>query len=154
MVLDQKWLFFQTFFFRQYRHGKCLSLYSRTKKAFLGYKKKKLKKSKNWHFSKVVNPWFRSKINHFSKLFFLMIRRPPRSTLSSSSAASDVYKRQAFSRLQKQEVQKVEILTFFQRVNPCFWSKNGQFSPFFFRHFKPGKCILWYSRTKKRFSRL
>ena len=26
--------------------------------------------------------------------FFLMIRRPPRSTLSSSSAASDVYKRQ------------------------------------------------------------
>ena len=28
------------------------------------------------------------------KIFFLMIRRPPRSTLSSSSAASDVYKRQ------------------------------------------------------------
>ena len=29
-------------------------------------------------------------------LYFLMIRRPPRSTLSSSSAASDVYKRQIF----------------------------------------------------------
>ena len=28
------------------------------------------------------------------RFFFLMIRRPPRSTLSSSSAASDVYKRQ------------------------------------------------------------
>ena len=28
--------------------------------------------------------------------FFLMIRRPPRSTLDRSSAASDVYKRQAF----------------------------------------------------------
>src|SRR5674536_404719 len=28
-----------------------------------------------------------------------MIRRPPRSTLSSSSAASDVYKRQVFQRL-------------------------------------------------------
>src|SRR5665648_1254385 len=28
-----------------------------------------------------------------------MIRRPPRSTLSSSSAASDVYKRQTLSRL-------------------------------------------------------
>ena len=27
--------------------------------------------------------------------FFLMIRRPPRSTLDRSSAASDVYKRQA-----------------------------------------------------------
>ena len=30
--------------------------------------------------------------------FFLMIRRPPRSTQSRSSAASDVYKRQDFSR--------------------------------------------------------
>ena len=28
--------------------------------------------------------------------FFLMIRRPPRSTLDRSSAASDVYKRQAY----------------------------------------------------------
>eukprot|EP00656_Telonema_subtile_P007301 TRINITY_DN13424_c0_g1_i1.p1 TRINITY_DN13424_c0_g1~~TRINITY_DN13424_c0_g1_i1.p1 ORF type:complete len:130 (-),score=10.10 TRINITY_DN13424_c0_g1_i1:70-459(-) len=32
--------------------------------------------------------------NVVSSLFVLMIRRPPRSTLSSSSAASDVYKRQ------------------------------------------------------------
>ena len=29
--------------------------------------------------------------------FFLMIRRPPRSTQSRSSAASDVYKRQSLS---------------------------------------------------------
>ena len=29
------------------------------------------------------------------RVFFLMIRRPPRSTLDRSSAASDVYKRQA-----------------------------------------------------------
>ena len=32
--------------------------------------------------------------SYFSYLFFLMIRRPPRSTLDRSSAASDVYKRQ------------------------------------------------------------
>ena len=31
--------------------------------------------------------------------FFLMIRRPPRSTLDRSSAASDVYKRQEFNLL-------------------------------------------------------
>ena len=30
----------------------------------------------------------------FYVFFFLMIRRPPRSTLDRSSAASDVYKRQ------------------------------------------------------------
>ena len=32
----------------------------------------------------------------FETVFFLMIRRPPRSTLDRSSAASDVYKRQEF----------------------------------------------------------
>ena len=38
--------------------------------AFLGYKNKKFKKSKNGHFSKRVNPWFWSKNGHFSKFFF------------------------------------------------------------------------------------
>ena len=35
------------------------------KNAFLGYKNKKLKKSKNWPFSKRVNPLFWSKNSHF-----------------------------------------------------------------------------------------
>ena len=35
------------------------------KNAFLGYKNKKLKKSKTWHFSKGVNLWFWSKNGHF-----------------------------------------------------------------------------------------
>ena len=41
------------------------------KNDFLGYKNKKFKKSKNWHFSKGVNPSFWSKNGHFSNLFFL-----------------------------------------------------------------------------------
>ena len=41
------------------------------KNALLGYKKKKFKKSKNWHFSKRVNLWFSSKNGHYSNLFFL-----------------------------------------------------------------------------------
>ena len=39
------------------------------KNAFVRYKNRKLKKSKNWHFSKGVNPWFWSKNGHFSNLF-------------------------------------------------------------------------------------
>ena len=71
MVLDQKWPFFQLLFFRQYRQEKCLLGYSRTKKnAFLGYKNMNLKKLKNSHFSKGVNPWFWSKNGHFSNFFF------------------------------------------------------------------------------------
>ena len=40
------------------------------KKAFVGYKNNNFKKSKNWHLSKGVNPWFRFKNNHFSNFFF------------------------------------------------------------------------------------
>ena len=40
------------------------------KNAFLGHKNKKLKKSKNWRFSKGVNPWFWSKNGHFSNFLF------------------------------------------------------------------------------------
>ena len=40
------------------------------KNAFLGYKKKKFKKSKNWHFSKGANPWFWSKNGHAFNFFF------------------------------------------------------------------------------------
>ena len=41
------------------------------KNGFLCYKSKKLKKSKNWHFSKGVKPWFWSKNGHFSNFVFL-----------------------------------------------------------------------------------
>ena len=39
--------------------------------AFLGYKNKKFKKSKNGHFSKGVNRWFLSRNGHFSNCYFL-----------------------------------------------------------------------------------
>ena len=40
------------------------------KNAFLGYKNKNFKKSKNWRFSKKVNPWFLSKNGFFFRFFF------------------------------------------------------------------------------------
>ena len=46
------------------------------KNAFLGYKNKKSKKSKNCHFSQGVNPWFWSKNGHFSNFVFFRQYRP------------------------------------------------------------------------------
>ena len=46
------------------------------KNAFLGYKNNKFKKSKNWHFSKRLNPWFWSKNGHFFQPFFFREYRP------------------------------------------------------------------------------
>ena len=40
-----------------------------------------------------------------------MIRRPPRSTLSSSSAASDVYKRQCIDQFEKDKIYSDPIVT-------------------------------------------
>ena len=40
------------------------------KNAFLGFKKKKFKKSKNWHFSKGINSWFWPKNGHFFNFVF------------------------------------------------------------------------------------
>ena len=39
-------------------------------KTFLVYENKKLKKTKNWHFFKGVDPWFWYKNGHFSNFFF------------------------------------------------------------------------------------
>ena len=39
-------------------------------------------------------------------------------------------------------------------VDPWFLYKNGHLSnSFFLRQYRPGKCLLRYSRTKKRLSR-
>ena len=66
-----KMAIFPTFFFRQQWPRKSLLRYSRKKNAFLCYKNKKLKNSKNWHFSKGVNPWFCCKNGHFFNFYFL-----------------------------------------------------------------------------------
>ena len=51
MVLVQKWPFFQLFFLSIIGQENVFYDILERKKAFLGYKKKKFKKSKNWDFS-------------------------------------------------------------------------------------------------------
>ena len=64
---------FSNFFFWQYRPGNVFYDILERKNVFLGYKNKKFKKTKNWHFSKGVNPWFWSKNGYFSNFFFWAI---------------------------------------------------------------------------------
>ena len=140
---------FSTFFFRQYRPEKCLLQYSRVAKrlAFLGYKNKTFKKSRNWHFCKGVNPWFWSANGHFSNLFFRQYRTG-KGLLRYSRA------KKRLSRLKNNKFKKSINWHFFKGVNPWFWSTNGHFSNFFFRQYRAGKGLLRYSRAKKRLSRL
>ena len=70
MVLVQQWPFFQLFFLGNIGEENVFYDILEREKDFLGYKNKKFKRSKNWHFCKGVNPWCWSKNGHFSYFFF------------------------------------------------------------------------------------
>ena len=154
MVLVQKWPFLKTFFFRQYRPRKCLLRYSRRKKrlskwpffklfclgnigqenvcydilegknAFLGYKNKKFKQSKNWHFSKAVNPCFWSTNGHFSNNSFMQYR--PGKCLLRYSRPKNAF---LGYKIKKFKSRKIDISPK-GYVKPWFWSKNCSLSNF------------------------
>ena len=69
MVLVQKSPFFHLFFLGNIGQENFFYDILDRKNAFLGHKNKKFKKSKIWHFSEGVNPWFWSKIGHCSNFF-------------------------------------------------------------------------------------
>ena len=96
------------------------------KNSFLAYKNKRFKKSKNWHFSKGVNPWFWSKNGHFSNCFFL-------GNIAQKNVFYDILERKnAFLDYKKKKFKKSNNWHFSEGVNPWFWSKNDHFSRFFF----------------------
>ena len=95
------------------------------KNAFLGYKNKKFKKSKNCHFSKGVNPWFWSKNGYFSNFFLGNIRQ--------ENVFYDILKRKnVFLGCKNKKFKKSKNCHFSKGVNPWFCSKNGLFPTFFY----------------------
>ena len=73
MVLVQKWPVLQLFVLGNIGEENVFYDILEQKTVFLGYKNKKFKKSKNWHFVKGVNPWFLSKNAIFLTFFFWAI---------------------------------------------------------------------------------
>ena len=144
----QKWPFFQLFFSGKIGPENVFHDFLEQKNAVLGYENKKFKKSKNLHFSKAVNQWFWSKNGHFSIFFFL-------ANLGQENVFWDILEREnAFLRYKNKKFKKTKNWHFSKAVNPGFWFTNCHFSNFFFKQSRPGKCLLWYSRTKKRLARL
>ena len=85
-----------------------------------------LKKSKNWHFSKGVNPWFWSKNGHFSKLLFL-------GNIGKENVFHDILEhKKAFLGYKNKKFKKSKHWYFSKGVNPWFWTKNGYFYKRFF----------------------
>ena len=127
MVLIQKWPFFQLLFLGNIGQKNVFYDILERKNAFLGYKNKKFKRSKNWHFSKGVNPWFWSKNGHFSNFFFL-------DNIGKENVFYDILERKnAFLGYKNKKFKKSKNWHFSKGVNPWFWSKKGHFSNFFFK---------------------
>ena len=143
MVLVQNDHFFQLFYLRNIGQGNVFYHILEGKNAFLGYKNKQFKKSKNWHFSKGVNPCFFSKNDHFLKLFFL-------GNIGQENVFYDILERKnTFIDYKNKGFKQSKNWHFSKGVNPWFWSTIGHFSNFFFfRQYRPAKCLLRYSRTK------
>ena len=84
------------------------------------------KKSKNWHFSKGVNPWFWSKNGLFSNFFFL-------GNLGQENVFYDILEpKNAFQGYKNKKLKNSKNWNFSKGINPWFWSKNGHFSNSFF----------------------
>ena len=113
------------------------------KNDFLGYKNKKFKKSKTWHFSKEVNPWFLFKNGHFRNYFFLF-------NIGQKNVFYDILKRiNAFLGYKNNQFRKKKVEIFRKGLTHGFGSRKAIFLTFFFRHNRPGKCRLRYSKIKK-----
>ena len=132
MVLVLKWPFFQLVFLGNIEQENVFYDILERKNAFLGYKNKKLKKSKNSHLSKGVNSWFWPKIGHFSNFVFS-------GNICQANVFYDILQRKnAFLAYRNKKLKKSKNWHFSKGVNPWFWSgallwsKNGHVCNFFF----------------------
>ena len=126
MILVQKWPFFKVFLCNIGQENVFYD-YLERKNAFLGYENKKFKKSKHWHFSKGVDPWFWFKNGHFSNLCFL-------GNIGEQNVFDDYLERKnAFLGYKNKKFKKSKNWHFCKGVNPWFWSKNDHVTNFFFK---------------------
>ena len=115
MLLVQKWPFFQLSFFGNVGQENVFYDILERKNESLGYKSKKFKKSKNWHFSKGVNPCFWSKNGHFSNFFCLGNR-------DQENVFYDILERKnAFWGYKNKKLKKSKIWDFSKLVNSFFF---------------------------------
>ena len=144
--LGPKMAIFPNFFFRQYSPGICLSRYFRNKKPFLGYKKKNFKKSKKLHFSKGVNSWFRSKNNHFSKLFFF-------GNIGQENVFDDILEiKNPFQNIKTRSSKSRKIDIFPKGLTHGFGPKMAIFPNSFFQAIQPRKMSFTiFQNIKKPF---
>ena len=99
-------------------------------------------------FFKGVNPWFWSKNGSFSNFFFL-------GNIGQENVFYDILERKnACYAIKTRSSISRKIDIFLNVLTHGFGPKMDNFQSFFFRQYRPGKCLFRYSRTKKCISKL
>ena len=122
---SKKWPLIHVFFLGILGEENVFYRILKRKNAFLGYKNSIFKKWKICDFWKGVNPWFWSKIGHFSIFFFLVI-------IGQENVFYDCLERKnSFLGYKNSMFKKWKYCDFCKGVNPWVCSKIGRFLIFF-----------------------
>ena len=147
MLLLREWQFIELFFLVNLGQENVFYDILERKNGFLGYKKKKFKMSKNWHFYKGVTHGFGPKKAIIPTSFL--------GNIGQGTVFYDILDRKnAFLAYKNKKFKKLKNWHFSKGLTHAFGPKMAIFPSFFFSQYRLGKCLLRYSRTKKRLSRL
>ena len=141
----QKWLFLTYFFLGNICQENVFYDILERKNNFLGYKKKKFKKSKNCHFFKEVRPWFWSKIPFFQLIFL--------GNIGKENVCYDILEQKNnFFGYKNMKFKKSKNCYFVKGVRPWFWSKMAIFPTYFFQAIYVRKmCFMVFQNQKTTF---
>ena len=92
-------------------------------------------------FLSIVCVYIRGRLQWFLVFFFLMIRRPPRSTLDRSSAASDVYKRQDMDTWVGEKLKELEEAGLLENTIVFYYGDHGGV-PVSYTHLRAHETVL------------
>ena len=121
----------------------CFTVFQNEKTPFQAIKTASSKSGKFAISGKGLTHGFGPKLAIFLFVFFFVV-------IGEEDVFYDSLERKsAFLGYKNSMFKKWKNCDFCKGVNPWFWSKTGHFSIFFFMHFRAGKCVLRYSRTKK-----
>ena len=152
MVFEPKCPFLELFFYFKIGQENVFYDILDRKNGFLGYKNKKFKKSRNCRFSKGVTQWFWSKNGRFFFYFFVCGQyRLGKCVLRYSRMKN------AFVGYKKggSKSRKIAIFGNGKKREPMVLvQKQPFYQLLFLRQNRAVKCLLGYSGTKKRISRV
>ena len=145
MLLVKKWPFFRLSFLGIQARKMFFTIFQNEKTSFQPINKRRSKSRKIEIFENGLTYGFGQKMAIFSSLFFSQYRAGKFFTIFQNVKTP-------FQPLKKRSSKSRKIEIFPKGLTHGFGQKMVFFPCLFFKQYRPGKCVLQYSRAKKRLS--